>query len=113
MNTEESTTKPLNAGERQQVSDALQAIADNRAVIEQAKGMLMFVCGVDADKAFELLRSQSQQNNVKLRRLAQQVVTDLVEQSKVTAKLDRLDAHDVLLEAPRRISDGPAPSDDQ
>ena len=49
-------------------------IAENRAVIEQAKGMLMLVYGLDEDAAFDLLKWRSQSSNVKLRRLAEDVV---------------------------------------
>jgi hypothetical protein len=49
-------------------------ITEHRAVIEQAKGMLMLVYGLDEDAAFELLRWRSQSGNVKLRRLAEIVV---------------------------------------
>jgi aryl carrier-like protein len=51
-------------------------ITEHRAVIEQAKGMLMLVYGLDAVAAFGLLKWRSQESNVKLRRLAQQVVED-------------------------------------
>lgn len=51
-------------------------IAEHRAVIEQAKGMLMLVYGLDAAAAFDLLRWRSQESNVKLRLLAQQIVED-------------------------------------
>jgi ANTAR domain len=43
-------------------------------VIEQAKGMLMLVYGLDEDAAFDLLRWRSQSTNVKLRLLAEQIV---------------------------------------
>jgi hypothetical protein len=49
-------------------------ITEHRAVIEQAKGMLMLVYGLDEDAAFDLLRWRSQSTNVKLRRLAEHVV---------------------------------------
>ena len=49
-------------------------ITEHRAVIEQAKGMLMLVYGLDEDAAFDLLRWRSQSSNVKLRRLAEIVV---------------------------------------
>jgi PAS domain S-box-containing protein len=49
-------------------------ITEHRAVIEQAKGMLMLVYGLDEDAAFDLLRWRSQSSNVKLRRLAEVVV---------------------------------------
>ena len=64
-----------------QMYDASQKLVDNlhdamlsRATIEQAKGILMEREGVDATDAFELLRKASQDANVKLRTLAQQVV---------------------------------------
>jgi hypothetical protein len=49
-------------------------ITEHRAVIEQAKGMLMLVYGLDEDAAFDLLRWRSQSSNVKLRRLAEIVI---------------------------------------
>lgn len=58
------------------VSAALNEITEKRSVIEQAKGMLMLVYRLDADSAFELLRWRSQDTNVKLRTLAEQLLTD-------------------------------------
>ena len=55
-----------------------------QALIEQAKGMLMFVYGIDADEAFTVLRAQSQDHNVKLRLVAEQVVADMVELARGT-----------------------------
>ena len=47
----------------------------SRAVIEQAKGVLMATTpGLDADGAFDLLRRASQRENVKLRDIARQIV---------------------------------------
>jgi PAS domain S-box-containing protein len=51
-------------------------ITEHRAVIEQAKGMLMLVYGLDPAAAFDLLKWRSQESNVKLRLLAEQVVED-------------------------------------
>jgi hypothetical protein len=51
-------------------------ITEHRAVIDQAKGMLMLVYGLDADAAFDLLKWRSQESNIKLRRIAQQLVED-------------------------------------
>jgi hypothetical protein len=51
-------------------------IAEHRAVIEQTKGMLMLVYGIDAEAAFDLLKWRSQSTNVKLRRLAEQIGED-------------------------------------
>jgi PAS domain S-box-containing protein len=52
-------------------------IADNRAPIEQAKGMLMLIYDLEDDAAFGLLKWLSQENNIKLRLLAEQIVTEL------------------------------------
>jgi PAS domain S-box-containing protein len=51
-------------------------ISEHRAMIEQAKGMLMLVYGLDPGAAFDLLKWRSQESNVKLRLLAQQIVED-------------------------------------
>lgn len=53
----------------------LQTALQGRAVIEQAKGMLMATGRCDADEAFAWLVSASQRSNVKLRTLAQHIVT--------------------------------------
>jgi GAF domain-containing protein len=47
---------------------------DSRAVIEQAKGVLMAQRHMDADQAFEILREASQRYNRKLRDIAQGIV---------------------------------------
>jgi len=52
-----------------------QAMA-SRAVIEQAKGVLMARHAIDESVAFELLRRQSQEQNLKLRVLAAQLVSE-------------------------------------
>lgn len=54
-------------------------ITERRAVIEQAKGMLMLVYGLDAGAAFDLLKWRSQKDNIKLRRLAEQLVDEFRE----------------------------------
>jgi hypothetical protein len=56
------------------ISARVAEITEHRAVIEQAKGMLMLVYGLDEDAAFDLLRWRSQSSNVKLRRLAEIIV---------------------------------------
>jgi hypothetical protein len=59
------------------VNAALAEIAVHRAVIDQAKGMLMLIYRIDADQAFEILSWRSQDTNVRLRRFAEQVCTEL------------------------------------
>ena len=46
----------------------------NQPIIEEAKGMLMGAFGLDSDQAFELLKTASQSNNVKLRDVARRIV---------------------------------------
>jgi methylaspartate ammonia-lyase len=86
-------------------TDAAFEYDANRAIIEQAKGMLMFMYGIDADEAFQRLREQSQQHNVKLRLIAQQVSKDLVGLARTSSSSRRME-HDLLLRtAHQRISD--------
>jgi AmiR/NasT family two-component response regulator len=56
------------------LSAQLQQALDSRAVIEQAKGVLMAQRHVDADQAFEILRAASQRYNRKLRDIASGIV---------------------------------------
>jgi GAF domain-containing protein len=58
------------------LSEQLHAAVGSRDVIGQAKGLLMALANVDADGAFDLLRKRSQQGNVKLREVAQQVIDE-------------------------------------
>lgn len=54
--------------------EGLQVAIDARKLIGQAQGILMERFGLDADRAFEFLRRQSQSHNVKLRYVAEWVV---------------------------------------
>jgi len=85
------------------ISEAVREIAEQRAYIEQAKGMLMFIYGLDEHGAFDLLRWQSQEHNVKLRLLAEQVVKDISELAKRKPLENRLDHDRVLLTAHQRV----------
>jgi GAF domain-containing protein len=54
--------------------EGLQVAIDARKLIGQAQGILMERFDIDADRAFEFLRRQSQSHNVKLRYVAEWVV---------------------------------------
>jgi AmiR/NasT family two-component response regulator len=56
------------------LAEQLREAMRSRAVIEQAKGVLMVQHKVTADGAFDLLREASQRLNAKLRIVAQHVV---------------------------------------
>jgi GAF domain-containing protein len=56
------------------MTQQLQEALTSRAVIDQAKGILMGQHRVGADEAFDILRTTSQRENRKLRDLAQELV---------------------------------------
>ena len=58
---------------------AVTRAAETRAVIEQAKGILIGVYGIAPDAAFGLLRWHSQQTNTKIRVLADALVRHITE----------------------------------
>jgi AmiR/NasT family two-component response regulator len=67
----------VNAEAHAQVRDQarnMRVAMDSRAVIEQAKGVLMAQRHVDADQAFDILREASQRYNRKLRDIAEGIV---------------------------------------
>jgi len=60
------------------LSAGLSEAMKHRAVIEQAKGILMAAQGCDEDAAFDLLVAASQRENVKLREIAQRIVSNAI-----------------------------------
>ncbi len=57
------------------MADNLQMALESRAVIDQAKGILMERYKLTADQAFQVLTRTSMQRNTKLRAIAQELVT--------------------------------------
>jgi PAS domain-containing protein len=53
---------------------SIQASAERRAVIEQAKGVLMMVYGVESEESFDLLREASNAANIAVRDIAYSLV---------------------------------------
>lgn len=96
---------PLESAAQRHITDAVDAITERRALIEQTKGMLMFVYGIDADQAFAILRTQSQQHNIKLRLVAEQILKDLVELSRANGPVRRLAFDGLMLTAHKRVAD--------
>ncbi|MCV7236136.1 PAS and ANTAR domain-containing protein [Mycobacterium branderi] len=63
---------------RQEILDeTLPDLFESRAVIEQAKGVLMAIYRVSAEQAFAVLRWRSQETNTKLRALAKQLLDEV------------------------------------
>ncbi|HUO37546.1 MAG TPA: PAS and ANTAR domain-containing protein [Mycobacterium sp.] len=63
-------TATFDQARREVLDDTLPGLFESRALIEQAKGVLMFVYRITADQAFEVLRWRSQETNTKLRSFA-------------------------------------------
>jgi GAF domain-containing protein len=60
--------------EQAETADGLSTAMVSRAVIEQAKGVVMASSGCSAEEAFDVLRTQSQAENRKLRDVAAEIV---------------------------------------
>lgn len=94
---------------RQEVlDDALPDLFENRAAIEQAKGVLMYVYRVSADQAFRVLQWRSQETNTKLRGLAIQLLAEVAALPHPSAVAQGQFDH-VLLTVHERIPDESAP----
>ncbi|WP_227981957.1 PAS and ANTAR domain-containing protein [Nocardia spumae] len=72
-------TDTLAETERVTLSAMLPDVIEHRAVIEQAKGVLMYIYRISSTQAFKVLAWRSQETNTKLRDLAAQLVDDLAE----------------------------------
>jgi PAS domain S-box-containing protein len=59
------------------ISAAVSKMAEGRAEIEQAKGLLMAAYGISADRAFDILVWRSQETNIKVRDLARRFVAEM------------------------------------
>ncbi|HEY1918787.1 MAG TPA: ANTAR domain-containing protein [Streptosporangiaceae bacterium] len=61
-------------GDAQRTVRQLQAAAQARSIVDQAKGMLMQAVGCTADEALRWLRKASQERNIKVTDLAERVI---------------------------------------
>ncbi|MFI1919833.1 ANTAR domain-containing protein [Nocardia sp. NPDC020380] len=92
----------LAEAERDLVSQRLPEMVEARAVIEQAKGVLMRMYRINAEQAFKVLIWRSQETNTKLRALATQLLIDLVDVPPTPAATIAAFDH-ILLTAHERI----------
>lgn len=67
-------TTSIHTDRHQLATEAVAASAVNRAVIEQAKGILMGRTGVTAEQAYELMSQQSQDTNRKVYAIAHEII---------------------------------------
>jgi len=75
------------------VTEVMSGVVESRAVIDQVKGVLMVAYGVDAERAFDILKWRSQTTQTKLRTVAAQLLDALMRQglsADTTGVLDRL-----------------------
>ncbi|MGK8506069.1 PAS and ANTAR domain-containing protein [Nocardia asiatica] len=98
-------TDTLEGNLQEALDDLLPDVIDARAVIEQAKGIMMFVYGVNADQAFRVLRWRSQETNIKIRTLAEQLVADVVAMGGALAQ-QRTRFDHLLLTIHQRVTPG-------
>jgi fructose-specific component phosphotransferase system IIB-like protein len=94
---------PAEQARHEQITATVAKLTEYRAVIEQAKGMLMMIYGVDEPTALELLSWRSEEAGVKLRALAGQVVADFRLVSGGSVMPPRATYDNLLLTAHRRI----------
>ena len=96
---------PVEQARQDQITAELARISEARSQIEQAKGMLMVVYGMDAGAAFELLRWCSQRTNIKLHDLARQVAADFAGVPHNGQMPPRATYDHLLMTAHQRIKD--------
>jgi len=80
-----------------EVQVALAGIAEHRAVIEQAKGAISLAYGCDAEDAFQVLRTASQEKQVKLHVVARQLV-EALPRRQVATEETRTALHRLLVD---------------
>ena len=61
-----------------ELSTQLRTALDSRAVIDQAKGIIMAVRGISADEAFKVLVERSQRDNRKVRLVAEEFIAGVL-----------------------------------
>ena len=69
----------LTATQQAAVTHAVAEISARRESIDYVCGILMLIYRIEPDDAFEVLRWRSQESNVKLRKIADQLLADIRE----------------------------------
>jgi PAS domain S-box-containing protein len=92
------------------VEDAIADFTEHRALIEQAKGILMLTYSISAERAFDILVWRSQETNTKLRKLASQIIDDFPVGLHVPADIRERADHLLLTTHQRVRTPVPPPS---
>jgi septum formation inhibitor-activating ATPase MinD len=101
---------PSESATRDQIGAAIAEIAEHRAVIDHAIGMLILLYGMDDETAFDMLRVRSQDTNIKLRTLAKQLVADFRALSNGEALPPRSMYDKMLMTVHERITQDRSPN---
>jgi PAS domain S-box-containing protein len=88
------------------ITEAVAEIAKHRSTIEQAKGVLMVVYGIDADVAFDILKWRSQESNIKLRLLAERLMSQFQSLRYDEAPPRRSTFDHILMTVAQRVTNG-------
>ena len=88
------------------ITEAVAEIAKHRSTIEQAKGVLMMVYGIDADVAFDILKWRSQESNIKLRLLAERLMSQFQSLRYDEAPPRRSTFDHILMTVAQRVTNG-------
>ena len=67
-------TQSLRIESQHAASEAIEGVYEHKALIEQAKGIVMALRGLDGPAAFQVLATRSQHANVKLHLVAEELV---------------------------------------
>lgn len=89
----------VTSGIQSDLTTAMASVVESRAVIDQAKGILMAAYGIDADRAFEILKWRSQATQVKLRTVATRLVEAVMREGLAPETVTVID-HLLLVEGP-------------
>ncbi|NEW52405.1 ANTAR domain-containing protein [Nocardia cyriacigeorgica] len=95
-------TDTLAEHRKEALDDTLPELLTARAVIEQAKGVLMLVYGLTAEQAFRVLTWRSQETNVKVRSLAGRLIAELPTLRNTPARM-RSEFDHLLLTVHQRV----------
>lgn len=85
--------------------EQMAEVVDNRAIVEQAKGMLMMIYDIDAEQAYDLLIARSQTINVKLHTLARHLTEEFPTRLADERMLRQAPYDEVLLTASHEITE--------
>lgn len=95
----------VTAGIQSDLTVAMASVVESRAVIDQAKGILMAAYGIDADRAFEILKWRSQATQTKLRTVATRLLEAVIHEGLAPETVTAID-HLLLVDGPGDDDDG-------